>query len=314
MIPHKKIGSIGEAKALSKFMEYGIECYLPFNETTKSDFIIDIKGKLTRIQIKTSNTINHNSIVFNRCQSGNKEPYAKTDVDYFVFYNMIDDELYMLPYSVVYSGGTTSERISIRIRYDSHVQRRVLKGKDWLIDDILTDEFEIAKIAPKSCSVSIEKEENRPDLTHKSLNPGKEKLEEFLREGISAESIGNMYGVTGSCVRRWCINVGIEIRDFSRPQSHNVTTYERTCFLCGKKFITEDKNKKYCSKNCLDNRALTKVDIDKVKDMYYNLKMSFRKIASCFGVHHKIISRFIRLLEEKNSEFLELIEILKSKK
>lgn len=50
----KRLGNIGEALTQAEFVMRGIPLYLPFGENEKSDMIIDLNGKLKRVQCKTS--------------------------------------------------------------------------------------------------------------------------------------------------------------------------------------------------------------------------------------------------------------------
>ena len=50
----KRIGNIGEAKVLAKFVEMGIPIYIPFGDDEKTDLIAEFDGKLNKIQVKTS--------------------------------------------------------------------------------------------------------------------------------------------------------------------------------------------------------------------------------------------------------------------
>ena len=50
----KRIGNIGEAKVLAKFVEMGIPIYIPFGDDEKADLVAEFNGKLNKIQVKTS--------------------------------------------------------------------------------------------------------------------------------------------------------------------------------------------------------------------------------------------------------------------
>ena len=49
----KQLGNIGEAKALSKFVEMNIPVYVAFGDNEKADLIAEFNGKLNKIQVKT---------------------------------------------------------------------------------------------------------------------------------------------------------------------------------------------------------------------------------------------------------------------
>lgn len=62
----KRIGNIGEIKAISKFVELGIPVYLPFGDNERADMIINVDNKLLKIQVKTSNTCDNDGIILFR--------------------------------------------------------------------------------------------------------------------------------------------------------------------------------------------------------------------------------------------------------
>jgi DNA invertase Pin-like site-specific DNA recombinase len=292
MISHKKVGTIGEAKTLAKLSEYGIDCYLPFNEDTKSDIVADINGTLTRIQIKTSNRIVHNSLIVKIQQSGNHEAYLAKDVDYFVIYNMIDDELYMI--TRVDTEKYAGKSVSIKIRYDRAIYRDTLQSKDILIDDVLTRDLKVAKIISENCSDTTKISEADSALRKKSKKPSKDAMVDLLKEYKISE-IADIFNVTGQTIRKWCAELGIEISEYTRE-----CLVEKTCALCGKKFMTKDKSRKFCSKECLDNRGLVKVDLNDVIKMH-KAGSSMREIGRKYGVHHKMISKFLKKFDENPS-------------
>lgn len=52
----KRIGNIGEAKALAKFVELGIPVYIPFGDNESADLIAEFNGKLNKIQFRVVKT------------------------------------------------------------------------------------------------------------------------------------------------------------------------------------------------------------------------------------------------------------------
>ena len=50
----KRIGNIGEAKAISWLVEHGISVSIPFGDNERYDLVIDNNGSLERVQVKTS--------------------------------------------------------------------------------------------------------------------------------------------------------------------------------------------------------------------------------------------------------------------
>lgn len=110
----KRIGNIGEAKALSKFVELGVPVYIPFGDNETADLIADFNGKLNKIQIKTTIKADNGKMEFNTASSMSKShigdtvhKYTETEVDYFVFYNIERDKIFLVPFKDVGSRGFT---------------------------------------------------------------------------------------------------------------------------------------------------------------------------------------------------------------
>ena len=63
----KNIGNLGEAKVLAKFVELGVQVYIPFGDGSTVDLVADFNGKLNRIQIKSTEKDTDGSLVFSIC-------------------------------------------------------------------------------------------------------------------------------------------------------------------------------------------------------------------------------------------------------
>lgn len=96
-------GCITEMKVMTKFLELGYFVSQPLLQNSKYDCIVDIKGKLYKIQIKTSHIDPKNDKVFVfNCKSvtttGTKNittKYGKEDIDYFA--TIWQDKYYLIP-------------------------------------------------------------------------------------------------------------------------------------------------------------------------------------------------------------------------
>ena len=135
----KNIGSIGEAKALCKFVELGIPVYIPFGDNEKSDLIAEFNGKLNRIQVKTCVKAKNGMMKFDLTSStshrgnGEKHVYTKEEIDYFICYNVARDKLFLIPVEEANDKG-------IIIRYEKPKNNQV-KGirfeEDYLLETSL---------------------------------------------------------------------------------------------------------------------------------------------------------------------------------
>lgn len=135
----KKIGNIGEAKVLCKFVSLGIPVYIPFGDNEKADLIAEFNGKLNKIQIKTSQKAENGVIKFNitsstmHRQNGVKHIYTEDEIDYFACYNIARDKIFLFNVNDVLN-------TSITIRYEKPKNNQIQNirfEEDYLIDNIL---------------------------------------------------------------------------------------------------------------------------------------------------------------------------------
>lgn len=114
---NKQKGNIGEAKCLAKMVELGVPVCLPFGDNERYDMIIERNGKLEKIQIKySSQQESEGSILFKTASSTNhttNKHYStyENDIDAFLLYNALTDEVYYLPMEVVENKKTLTLRM-----------------------------------------------------------------------------------------------------------------------------------------------------------------------------------------------------------
>ena len=138
----KQIGNIGEAKVLSEFVRLGVPVYLPFGDNEKADLIAEFNGKLNRIQVKTSQKIiDGDKVRFSLVsstvhrQNGVKHIYTEDEIDYFAFYNLERDKVYLV--SIAEEGLPKNE---VTIRFcppKAKNQFRTFLEEDYLIDKVI---------------------------------------------------------------------------------------------------------------------------------------------------------------------------------
>lgn len=135
----KFVGNVGEAKVLAKFVEYGIPVYLLFGDNERADLIAEFNGKLNKIQVKTSLKAENGVMVFNCCSStthrknGKKYSYDKTQIDYFAFYNIQRDKIFLLPVE-------DCPVTSVAIRYEKPHSEQIIGIRmetDYLLEKVL---------------------------------------------------------------------------------------------------------------------------------------------------------------------------------
>lgn len=98
----KRIGNIGEAKVLAKFVEMGIPVYIPFGDDEKADLIAEFNDKLNKIQVKTSIKSKNGCSLFDLTSStayrtnGGRRKYSNSEIDYFALYSLDRDKIYLM--------------------------------------------------------------------------------------------------------------------------------------------------------------------------------------------------------------------------
>ena len=135
----KRIGNIGEAKVLAKFVEMGIPIYIPFGDDEKADLIAEFDGKLNKIQVKTSIKSENGCSIFDLTSStahrtnGERRKYLNSEIDYFALYSLDRDKIYLMKVP-------DNPMSAITIRFEdtkSGMKSRVNYESDFLIENVL---------------------------------------------------------------------------------------------------------------------------------------------------------------------------------
>lgn len=133
----KRIGNIGEAKILAKFVELGFPVYLPFGDNEKADLVVEFGGKLNKIQIKTTvdtqdgyYTIDLRNCKNHTCCPTANQHYTVDDIDYYATYCVERDTICL--FDIHNLPNTT-----IRLRYEP-AKNNQAAGVRWEKDYLLT--------------------------------------------------------------------------------------------------------------------------------------------------------------------------------
>ena len=100
----KEQGIIGQAKVLSQFESLGIPVSIPFGDNLPYDLIIDVYGKLYKIQVKTSSQTKDGKTDFGIKRNRNNTNktyisyYNKNDVDFYALYAINRDKVFLVPF------------------------------------------------------------------------------------------------------------------------------------------------------------------------------------------------------------------------
>lgn len=135
----KRIGNIGEAKVLAKFVEMGIPVYIPFGDDEKADLIAEFNDKLNKIQVKTSIKSKNGCSLFDLTSStahrtnGGRRKYSNSEIDYFALYSLDRDKIYLMK-------APDDPMTAITIRFDDTKSGKkigVNYESDFLIENVL---------------------------------------------------------------------------------------------------------------------------------------------------------------------------------
>ena len=130
-------GAITELKCQQHCIEHGLVISKPLLDNARYDLIIDLKGKLLKVQIKTSRWVDasHEAIVFNcksthAVSSGNKiMKYTADEVDYFMTEH--EGQFYLVPCT-----GKTEQRLRL-VPTKNGQDHRATFAKDYVFEEVI---------------------------------------------------------------------------------------------------------------------------------------------------------------------------------
>lgn len=135
----KDKGNIGEAIAIAKFVELGVQVSIPFGDNARYDLVAEFNGKLNKIQVKYCNQLTENNSIPCPCSSstyhtkyGTHHTYTK-DVDYMCFYLAPWNEIILIPIEVIGNRKT----IQVRKTLPKNKQSNVTLISDYLFEKTL---------------------------------------------------------------------------------------------------------------------------------------------------------------------------------
>lgn len=103
----KRKGILTEEELKLWFLKRGWSVSVPVGDDDRYDFIVDIDGKLLRMQCKTGNLkrrkgcLNFSTASIKYNSSGtHRTKYAESDIDYFCTFNPEDHQVYIVPVGI----------------------------------------------------------------------------------------------------------------------------------------------------------------------------------------------------------------------
>ena len=134
-----QLGNIGEARVLSEFVKLGVPCYLPYGDGNTADLIAEFNGRLNRIQIKTTTSLNKAGamewkVTRQEGYHGNRVQYNTNDIDYFAFYCLETDMVCLVPFDENFPTSTLSIRLD---NYSGNRLSTMRFAKDFQISNFI---------------------------------------------------------------------------------------------------------------------------------------------------------------------------------
>lgn len=131
-------GDVNELRCMLAFEEKGYCVSIPFDGSSKYDFIADVEGKLLRIQCKSSHFYNDDTSISFSCtcsttntQKTTRHFYSKEQIDYFM--TVFNAYTFLVP--VEETSG--SEKI-LRLKEPKNNQVEIINvASDYLFDNVL---------------------------------------------------------------------------------------------------------------------------------------------------------------------------------
>ena len=224
------LGNTNELKCLLAFTQLGYTCSIPYGNSAKYDFIVEIDKKLYKVQCKSSHyvndhgTIKTDAITFStvsqttNTKETTRHRYTSDQIDYFA--TCFDNQVYIVPVEEC-----SSSKV-LRFSPPNNGQLNYNKAEDYTIEKI----FGISKVLEESkiryderldllkenskkyycpnCGKQVTREGNLCrdcyNLEHANPNkPDRETLKNLIRTEPFT-TIGKLYNISDNMVRKWC--------------------------------------------------------------------------------------------------------------
>ena len=271
----KRIGNIGEQVIITELLQYpDIIVSKPITDNEPYDIIIDYKGVLYRVQIKTTEFVKDNTMRFctsitNPFKRTNKK-YTDQDIDMFMLYclenkycGLLLISEYITKDTVLRINPTISGQVKgIKYAEDYELHKRLSE---------LLDKDKISKIDPNNKVSNVE---------HITDN-----VMAYLEEHTYKETEKH-FDISHNKI--------IECRKYHKKVNQNKE--KRICQYCGKEYVVKTPTQKYCSDQC-SKASQRKVErpsyaqlLTDIKELNHNMCAIGRK----YGVSDNTIRKWIK--------------------
>lgn len=227
----QSIGNVVELQCISKFIEMGFQCSIPYGNSAKYDFIVELSnGELIRVQCKSStwerkNVEEYSAFSFSCITSTTntkktvRHKYTNQEIDYFATH--FQNQVYIVPVD------ECSTKKILRFKPPKNGSKNYTKAEDYTIEKIFgylqnnnfsqqLKEHDIQITTYNSskeyhcsiCDTPIRKKEGICQIcshlqSRKVERPNREELKRMIRT-TSFITIGKTYGVSDNAIRKWC--------------------------------------------------------------------------------------------------------------
>lgn len=220
----KRIGDIGQAEITARLLHYeNIIVSKPVSDNEPYDLIVDIENKLYRVQVKTTETVKNNSMIFaasitNPFKKTNKR-YTASEIDWFMlycvennYYGLVTIDEYtskeiVLRLTPPLNNNFTNVKMASMYALDKRIQELITTHK--LSSNLLTRkqerELSIQNNINPCSKMASEKQKNSAKAQRKVARPGtyaqfKEEMEQC---NWNYCAMARKYGVTDNAIRKW---------------------------------------------------------------------------------------------------------------
>lgn len=142
-------GNITELMCIAGFIELGYQVSIPYGDSAKYDFVVDVNGKFWRVQCKSSHVAHHDGKEdFEAFSFGTisqtvntkktvKRQYTKKDIDYFATWH--NNNVYIVPVE------ETSTSKTLRLSPPKNGNCSYNDAKNYLLSNVLKSNVDLIK-------------------------------------------------------------------------------------------------------------------------------------------------------------------------
>jgi len=226
-------GNITELMCIAAFIDLGYQVSIPYGDSAKYDFVVDVNNKFWRIQCKSSHPAHDHGIedknafsFSTTAQTVNtkeviRKRYTKEDIDYFATY--YDGKVYLIDVNEASTSKTlrlTPPKSNVAYNNaEDYLLTNILpvsKGLEESRDKYINRCNQSSELAKKYCA-NCGKEigftatycvECSHLLSRKVLRPERNELKAKIRN-TSFRALGKEYNVSDKTISKWCLGYNL---------------------------------------------------------------------------------------------------------